>query len=93
MKTSKVEASPKKFSGVGMAVRKEPAVIRMNDVGNITVDQNVTVTVKVINVDLPQEAKNRDGKSLRKQDCVVGDCDGFEGVVVWERWKMVEFIS
>ena len=85
-----MEASPKKFSGVGMAVRKEPAVIRMNHVGSITVDQNVTVTVKVITADLPQEVNNRDGKSLTKQYCVVGDYDRFEGVVVWEGdggWK------
>ena len=83
-KSSKVEASPKKFSGVDVAVRKEPAVIKMNDVSTVTIDQAVTVTVKVISVEPPQEVKNRDGKILKKQDCVVGDCDGCGRVVLWE---------
>ena len=82
--SSKVEASPKKFSGVDVAVHKELAMVRMNDVGTVKIDEVVTVTVKVISVDPPREVKNRDGKSLRKQDCVVGDCDGCGRVVLWE---------
>ena len=79
-----MEASPKKFSDVGVAVRKQPAVIAINDVGSITTDQKVTVTVKVLSVDPPQQVKTRDGKNLGKQDCVVGDSDGCGRVVLWE---------
>ena len=61
---TKVEASPKKFSGVGgVAVCKESAVVHMNQVRSITIDETFTVTVTMMNFDLPQEVKNRDGKS------------------------------
>ena len=47
-KSSKVEASPKKFSRENMALHKEPALVKMNDVGTVTMDQVVTVAVNVI---------------------------------------------
>ena len=56
--------------------RKEKAIVHMDDLPSITVDQTVTVIVKVKNVGQLEEVKNRYGKMLKKQDCVVGDCKG-----------------
>ena len=81
---SKVESLPKKFSGLETIVVKEPAVVHVNDIPGLAGNEEVTVTVKVKSVDPPEEVKKRDGKSLQKQDCVVGDSDGCCRVVVWE---------
>ena len=91
--TSKVEASPKKFdSTVALHCQKEPACVALNDLSSLVMGENVTVTVKVKSVDPPQEVKNREGKALKKQDCVVGDADGCSRVVLWEGdvGKMIE---
>ena len=56
----------------------------LNDVCTISVDEKVTETMKVKSVDPPLDVQNKDGKSLKKQDCVVGDCDGVGRVVLWE---------
>ena len=77
---TKVEPSPKKFDT--KISRKQP--VHMDDLPSITVDQTVTVIVKVKTVGQLEEVKNRDGKVLRKQDCVVGDSKGCGRVVLWE---------
>ena len=91
--TSKVEGSPKKFdSSVALLCQKEPACVALNDLSSLVMGEDVTVTVKVKSVDPQQEVKNREGKVLKKQDCVVGDADGCGRVVLWEGdvGKMIE---
>ena len=43
------------------------------------------MTVKVKKKEPVNKVKNREGKELKKQDCVVGDASGCTCVVVWER--------
>ena len=83
-----MEASPKKFSGVGgVAVCKESAVVHMNQVRSITIDETFTVTVKMMNFDLPQEVKNRDGKSRIAKWEIVRDVEEWRcGRKMWETW-------
>ena len=83
---SKVELSPKKFDGGVLVVHKDAAdAIQMNDLSSLSVGQHVTVTVKVKTVEPVEKVKNRDGKELSKQDCVVGDSSACGRVVLWEQ--------
>ena len=82
--SSKVQNSPKKFPHAEAIVAKESAVVSLNDVSSLSMNEEATVTVKVKSVDPPEKVKTREGKLLNKQDCVVGDCDGCCRVVLWE---------
>ena len=44
----------------------------------------MTVTVKVEAINPSETVKNRHGKELKKQDCVVGDSTGCGRIVLWE---------
>ena len=57
----------------------------MNDLCSLTANQQVTVTVKVKMADALEKVKNREGKELEKQDCVVGDSSACGQVVLWGR--------
>jgi hypothetical protein len=81
-KLTQVAVSPKKFdTNAAVLFRKESASVGMN---SLVMDADVNVTVKVKSVDPVKEVKNRDGKVLKKQDCVVGDVDGCGRLVLWE---------
>lgn len=73
--SSKVENSPKKFSGVEAIIPKEPAVVSVNDVCSLCGNEEMIVTIKVKSVDPTKQVKNQDGKRLKKHS-IVGDCDG-----------------
>ena len=62
-----------------------PPASEANDIKSMATNQRVTVTVKVKSVDPTERVKNRDGKELVKQDCVVVDSSGCTHVVVWEK--------
>jgi ssDNA-binding replication factor A large subunit len=84
-KLTQVAVSPKKFdTNAAVLFRKESASVGLNDLSSLVMDADVTVTVKVKSVDPVEEVKNRDGKVLKKQDCVVGDADGCGRLVLWE---------
>ena len=86
-KMTKVELSPRKFDSSTLAVaqKQDPPAVEVYDVSSLSTNQQVTVTVKVKKVDSIEKVKNREGKELQKQDCVVGDASGCTCVVVWER--------
>ena len=81
---TKVQPSPKKFNEAGLVSREAPVAVEMNDLCSLTANQQVTVTVKVKTADAPEKVKNREGKELEKQDCVVGDSSACGRVVLWE---------
>ena len=57
-KSSKVETSPKNFTSINYT--KDPApVVTMNDVPAITHDQTITVMIKVMIVDPPEDVKKK----------------------------------
>lgn len=82
--SSKVETLLKKFDrSVAILCHMEPASIVLNFLSSVVMGEDVIVTVKVKSVDPPQEVKNREGKVLKKQDCVVEDANGYGQVVLW----------
>ena len=82
--TCKIQASPKKFD-VTTLKHQEPTMIQMNDVPSLAATQLVTVTIKAKTVDTPERIKNKQGKELSKQDCIVGDSSGCGRLVLWEQ--------
>ena len=56
----------------------------MNDVPSLAANQLVTVTIKAKTVDTPEKVKNKQGKELNKQDCIVGDASSCGRLVLWE---------
>jgi hypothetical protein len=58
--------------------------IRMNDLSSLVVKAQIIAKVKVKIVDAAETVKNREGKELEKQDCVVGDESGCSRIVLWE---------
>ena len=82
---TKVQPSPKKFDKAGLVSREAPVAVEMDDLCSLTANQQVTVTVKVKTADAPEEVKNREGKELEKQDCVVRDSSACRRVALWGR--------
>ena len=58
-------------------------MVSVNDVSSLSMNEKVTVTVKVRSVDPLEEKKNQERRALKKQDCEVGDCNGYCRVVLW----------
>ena len=81
--TCKIQASPKKFD-ITTLRHQEPTTIQMNDVPSLATAQLVTVMIKAKTVDSPEKVKNRQGKELSKQDCIVGDASSCSHLVLWE---------
>lgn len=80
-RSTKIESSPMKF---GEVKKKDAIVLEMNDLGCVGGNQKVNVMVKAKQVEVPEKVTNKDGKVLKKQDCVIGDASGCGRVVVWE---------
>ena len=81
--TCKILTSPKKFD-VTTLKHQEPTMIQMNDVPSLAANQLVTVTIKAKIVDTPEKVKDKQGKELDKQDCIVGDASSCGRLVLWE---------
>ena len=58
----------------------------MKELPNMTIKQQVTVTIKVKSISTPQKVTSKDdGRDFQKQDCIVGDISGCGKVVLWEK--------
>ena len=67
-KYSAVEQSPKKFK-LDDTLEDSCEVVHLDDLGNVKVNQFVTVIGKVIKVDPLDEVRSKEEKPLSKQDC------------------------
>ena len=79
---SNVTNSPKKFkidSNVDVI-----SSVNLADIHSICLNSNVTVSVKVTNVNAPTEVNSK-FKKLTKQDCIVSDGTGACRLVLWEK--------
>lgn len=66
----KVESSYKKFKLRSETLEGEGStVMHLSDVGGASVNQLVTVVVKVMDVSAPEEVMMKEGKELYKQEC------------------------
>jgi hypothetical protein len=60
----------------------------MNDISSLATSQLGTVTIKTKTVDAPEKVKNKQGKELNKQECLVGDASGCGHLVLWEEMSV-----
>lgn len=83
---SKVTESPKKFklSDSELVEVKTREVVKLEEIGDVSVDQKVAVRGKIIKVNSPEEVGAKSGKLL-KQDCIIADCSAAYRVVLWEK--------
>ena len=83
---SAIQKSPKKFT-VDPDIKSDGETVQtiaLEDLPIISVNQKVTVCVKVINVEIQTSITTKTGKQLNKQDCIVADTGGTCRVVLWE---------
>ena len=80
----KVEASPRQFVVAESAADDEPTHTTLSGIEDISVNQLITVTVKVMELTVPETLTGKDGKELCKQECRV--CvSGCVCLVLWEK--------
>ena len=81
---SRVKASGRLFEIDG-AGAKDAKDISIDDLDDLSIMQLVTVNAKVLFVGEPQTIRQKNKwKTLRKQECIIGDTSGTTRIVVWE---------
>ena len=82
---SKVDSSPRKFS-VNRQLKFTPdsKTINLEDIGDISVNQIVSVRAKVTEVQEPKVITTKHGKQLTKQDVTIADQTESSRIVHWE---------
>ena len=83
-KWSKVGTSPRKLNVSKETMTESSKVVELCDVDGLSANQVICVSVKVVSVFEPVVVHSREGKELKKQDCIVADGSGCCHVVVWE---------
>ena len=80
---SKVESSPRKFSVPTEMREVERKGVQLSELDSVGVNQQVTVSVKVVSVSAGETVSTKSGEK-KKQDCRVGDASASTRLVVWE---------
>ena len=81
---SKVTNSPRKIQVPEGMTRKTAKPVQLENVEDVSVNQKVTVIIKVFKLSEPDKVTNTQNKELRKQECMVGDASSSCRVVLWE---------
>ena len=82
---SKVDSSPRKLS-VNRQLKLTPdnKTINLEDIGDISINQIVSVRAKVTEVQEPKVITAKHGKQLTKQDVTIADQTESSRIVLWE---------
>ena len=78
---TKIESSPRKVTVTDIA---DPKEVDINHLSELAINQEVSLTIKVISVGLAEKVNKRVGSELSKQDVIVGDATGCTRVVLCE---------
>ena len=81
---SGIQSSPKKFAVEKKSESETVQTVALEDLPIISVNQKVTVCVKVVTVEKEASITTKTGKQLKKQDCIVADAGSTCRVVLWE---------
>ena len=81
---TKIENSPHNIT-IPKEMNTDPKEIEIDQLTNIAVQQEVSLTVKVVSVSQPEKVRKGDGSELTKQDIIVRDSTGHTRVVLWEK--------
>ena len=78
-------ATSKSFELPPSTVDENIAVaVEVNECESLSINQRVTVVVKVLGTKEPTSVQTKAGKKLEKQDCTIGDASGCIRLVLWE---------